>query len=244
MLHVATASRRIPDATVARLPLYHRGLLELVRLKRSTVASEELAELTGVNAAKVRKDLSYLGTYGTRGVGYDVENLLHQIGHELGLSENWPVAIIGIGNLGRALAAYGGFSARGVDASDVDATVLLNVDLRAGLRLDLLNHLAARPDDLADLLRIDLDRDDARRILRQALPDRGDRLKHLGEDMEPALASLIQDLVQILANFGEIRRIDVGVFGLAQLKSKLLFVIVHFGPRRLRASPVKGMTGN
>lgn len=113
MLHVATASRRIPDATVARLPLYHRGLLELVRLKRSTVASEELAELTGVNAAKVRKDLSYLGTYGTRGVGYDVENLLHQIGHELGLSENWPVAIIGIGNLGRALAAYGGFSARG-----------------------------------------------------------------------------------------------------------------------------------
>ena len=106
-------TRRIPDATVARLPLYHRGLLELVRSKRATVSSVALAEVTGVNAAKVRKDLSYLGTYGTRGVGYDVENLLHQIGRELGLTQNWPVVIVGIGNLGRALATYGGFSARG-----------------------------------------------------------------------------------------------------------------------------------
>ena len=105
--------RRIPEATVARLPLYHRGLLDLARAKAATVSSEELAELAGVNAAKVRKDLSYLGTYGIRGVGYDVENLLHQIGRELGLTENWPVVIVGIGNLGRALATYGGFSARG-----------------------------------------------------------------------------------------------------------------------------------
>lgn len=108
-----TRSRRIPDATVARLPLYHRGLLDLVRAKHSTVSSEALAELTGVNAAKVRKDLSHLGTYGTRGIGYDVENLLHQIARELGLGQNWPVVIVGIGNLGRALASYGGFSARG-----------------------------------------------------------------------------------------------------------------------------------
>ena len=87
--------------------------MELLRAKRSNVSSVALAELTGVNAAKVRKDLSYLGTYGTRGVGYDVENLLHQISRELGLTQNWPVVIVGIGNLGRALAAYGGFSARG-----------------------------------------------------------------------------------------------------------------------------------
>ncbi len=114
--NVATVSRpnkRIPDATVARLPLYHRALMELLRAKRNNVSSVALAELTGVNAAKVRKDLSYLGTYGTRGVGYDVENLLHQISRELGLTQNWPVVIVGIGNLGRALAAYGGFSARG-----------------------------------------------------------------------------------------------------------------------------------
>ncbi len=98
---------------MARLPLYHRGLLELVRSKQLTISSVALAELTGVNAAKVRKDLSHLGSYGTRGVGYDVENLLRQIARELGLTQNWPVIIVGIGNLGRALASYGGFSARG-----------------------------------------------------------------------------------------------------------------------------------
>jgi redox-sensing transcriptional repressor len=110
---VTRSSRRIPDATVARLPLYHRGLVDLLRAKKTTVSSVSLADITGVNAAKVRKDLSYLGTYGTRGVGYDVENLLQQISRELGLTQNWPVVIVGIGNLGRALALYGGFSARG-----------------------------------------------------------------------------------------------------------------------------------
>jgi redox-sensing transcriptional repressor len=105
--------RKIPDATVERLPLYHRALVTLARRKNATVSSDVLAELTGVNAAKVRKDLSFLGTYGTRGVGYDVDNLLHEISRELGLTENWPVVIVGIGNLGRALATYNGFSARG-----------------------------------------------------------------------------------------------------------------------------------
>jgi redox-sensing transcriptional repressor len=78
-----------------------------------TVSSEELARLAGVNAAKVRKDLSYLGSYGTRGVGYDVEYLLYQITRELGLTQDWPTAMIGIGNLGRALASYKGFAERG-----------------------------------------------------------------------------------------------------------------------------------
>ena len=78
-----------------------------------TVSSERLAALAGVNAAKVRKDLSYLGSYGTRGVGYDVEFLLHQISRELGLTHDWPVVIVGIGNLGHALANYRGFGARG-----------------------------------------------------------------------------------------------------------------------------------
>lgn len=110
---MSRGARRIPEATVERLPLYHRGLIELTRAKHSRVSSVALAEITGVNAAKVRKDLSYLGTYGTRGVGYDVENLTRQIGRELGLTQNWPVIIVGIGNLGQALASYGGFSARG-----------------------------------------------------------------------------------------------------------------------------------
>jgi redox-sensing transcriptional repressor len=108
----STARRRIPEATVARLPVYLRSLLEL-NGDTTTVSSERLAEMAGVNAAKVRKDLSYLGSYGTRGVGYDVEYLLFQMNRELGLHQHWPVVIVGIGNLGNALANYGGFSASG-----------------------------------------------------------------------------------------------------------------------------------
>jgi redox-sensing transcriptional repressor len=106
------ARRRIPEATVARLPVYLRSLLEIAG-SATTVSSERLAELAGVNAAKVRKDLSYLGSYGTRGVGYDVEYLLFQMNRELGLTQHWPVVIVGIGNLGHALANYGGFGASG-----------------------------------------------------------------------------------------------------------------------------------
>jgi len=79
----------------------------------TTVSSEQLAELAGVNAAKVRKDLSHLGSYGTRGVGYDVEFLIFQVRRELGLTQDWPVAIAGAGNLGHALAGFAGFRARG-----------------------------------------------------------------------------------------------------------------------------------
>src|SRR5947208_9127427 len=117
--------RRIPEATVARLPLYLRSLLEAAEAKTTTVSSERLAEMAGVNAAKVRKDLSYLGSYGTRGVGYDVEYLLFQISRELGLTQDWPVVIVGVGNLGHALANYRGFSARGfrvVGLVDADAS--------------------------------------------------------------------------------------------------------------------------
>ncbi len=92
-----------------------------------TVSSEELAHMAGVNAAKVRKDLSYLGSYGTRGVGYDIEYLLYQITRELGLTQDLPAAIIGLGNLGRALASFKGFAERGFKISalfDVDDSVV------------------------------------------------------------------------------------------------------------------------
>jgi redox-sensing transcriptional repressor len=123
--------RLIPEATVARLPLYYRALLDFADQAVGTVSSEQLAELAGVNAAKVRKDLSHLGTYGTRGVGYVVGELVDEIARELGLTRDWPVAIVGLGNLGHALANYRGFGARGfevvalfdADASKVGDTV-------------------------------------------------------------------------------------------------------------------------
>jgi redox-sensing transcriptional repressor len=105
--------RRIPEATVARLPVYLRTLLDVQADEVTTISSERLAELAGVNAAKVRKDLSYLGSYGTRGVGYDVDYLRFQMSRELGLTQDWPVVIVGMGNLGAALANYGGFGDRG-----------------------------------------------------------------------------------------------------------------------------------
>ncbi len=105
--------RRIPEATVARLPVYLRLLMEQGAAGVESISSEGLAELAGVNAAKVRKDLSYLGSYGTRGVGYEVDYLVYQIRRELGLDHDWPVVIVGAGNLGQALAGYGGFGERG-----------------------------------------------------------------------------------------------------------------------------------
>ncbi|MBA2445285.1 MAG: redox-sensing transcriptional repressor Rex [Nocardioidaceae bacterium] len=107
------AERGIPEATVARLPVYLRALTALSDLDVATASSEDLAVSAGVNSAKLRKDLSYLGTYGTRGVGYDVNYLRYQIAREIGLTQDWPVVIVGIGNLGHALANYSGFASRG-----------------------------------------------------------------------------------------------------------------------------------
>lgn len=105
--------RSIPEATVGRLPVYLRALVDLAEAGAGTVSSDELADAAGVNSAKVRKDLSHLGSYGTRGVGYDVAYLIHQIRRELGLTQHWAIVIVGIGNLGQALANYGGFAERG-----------------------------------------------------------------------------------------------------------------------------------
>jgi len=115
--------RAIPEATVARLPVYLRALLEAAEQQTTTLSSDVLAARTGVNAAQVRKDLSHLGSYGTRGVGYDVEFLVRQISRQLGLNQDRRVAIVGVGNLGQALARYHGFPARGfriVAAFDAD----------------------------------------------------------------------------------------------------------------------------
>jgi len=122
----ATGARRgIPEATVARLPVYHRVLTALRERGVATVSSSELAQASGVNSAKLRKDLSHLGSYGTRGVGYGVDYLRYQIARELGLTQDWPVVIVGVGNLGHALAGYGGFASRGfriVGLLDADPT--------------------------------------------------------------------------------------------------------------------------
>jgi redox-sensing transcriptional repressor len=113
----------------------------------ATVSSEALAEASGVNSAKVRKDLSHLGSYGTRGVGYDVWHLIHEIRAALGLTQHWPILIAGIGNLGQALAHYRGFTERGFRVA-----ALVDVDpAKQGLWIE---GLEVRPlTDLVDLVK-------------------------------------------------------------------------------------------
>jgi redox-sensing transcriptional repressor len=106
-------SRETPAATIARLPVYLRVLAALADEGIGTVSSGGLAQAAGVSPAQLRKDLSYLGSYGTRGVGYDVAYLQFQLGREVGSTQLWPVIIVGLGNLGRALAHYAGFGSRG-----------------------------------------------------------------------------------------------------------------------------------
>ncbi|HUU61102.1 MAG TPA: redox-sensing transcriptional repressor Rex [Acidimicrobiia bacterium] len=102
----------LPRVVVPRLSLYLRCLEELPPgVER--ISSAALAELAGVTSAKLRKDLSYLGSYGVRGVGYQTEHLRCQIRRELGLTRDWPLVIVGMGNLGRALAHYDGFREEG-----------------------------------------------------------------------------------------------------------------------------------
>jgi redox-sensing transcriptional repressor len=127
----------ISEATVARLPVYLRVLTSLAEAGVATVSSDVLAHAAGVGPAKLRKDLSHLGSYGTRGVGYDVDFLIYQISRALGLTQHYSVVIIGVGNLGQALAGYGGFGTRGFRvAALVDAdrgrvgSVIAGVEVR------------------------------------------------------------------------------------------------------------------
>jgi redox-sensing transcriptional repressor len=136
-------ARDIPEATVARLPVYLRALSALADQDITTCSSEDLAAAAGVNSAKLRKDLSYLGSYGTRGVGYDVDYLRYQIAREIGVTQDWPVVIVGIGNLGHALANFSGFRSRGfrvVALLDADPArhheVVAGIDVRSFDDLD------------------------------------------------------------------------------------------------------------
>ena len=134
---------RVPEATIARLPLYLRALHELADDGRGTVRSEALATAAGVGSATLRKDLSHLGSYGTRGVGYDVEHLVEQVSRELGVSRQCSVVLVGIGNLGRALAGYAGFAARGLAV----AALLDSDPAKVGQQVDglVVRHLDELP---------------------------------------------------------------------------------------------------
>ena len=107
-------SAKIPPTTVQRLPLYLRCLIEAQARRMPVVNSVQIADMAGTNAAQVRKDFSYLGELGTRGVGYDVDSLIVNLSKRLGVAVHRRVAIIGFGRLGSALQGYAGFEERGM----------------------------------------------------------------------------------------------------------------------------------
>jgi len=116
--------RKIPDETVRRLPIYLRGLLFLSEQGQQNVSSRNLADFLGVNPWQIRKDFSYFGGFGTRGVGYKIENLAKQINKILKLDVVHKVALVGVGNLGLVVLAYPGFRIYGFDiaaAFDIDS---------------------------------------------------------------------------------------------------------------------------
>lgn len=138
------SQRAIPAATVARLPGYLRVLGEFANGKQSRISSSQLAIAAGVNPAKLRKDLSHLGSYGVRGVGYTVEHLTDQISRALGLNRDWPVVVVGVGHLGRALVGYDGFAARGFRiAALVDANPSIVGQRVSGLPVHDMAQLSA-----------------------------------------------------------------------------------------------------
>ncbi len=114
---------KVPEATIKRLSIYMRVLRDLERKGVEVISSAELADICGVNAAQIRKDLTYFGEFGIRGVGYYVKELHFDIRRVLGLNQKRNVALVGVGNLGRALASYRNFTEHGytfVAAFDVD----------------------------------------------------------------------------------------------------------------------------
>jgi redox-sensing transcriptional repressor len=119
----SAADGGVPKAVVSRLSLYLRELQHLIRDGRETTSSGQLGNLLGFSDAQVRKDLAYFGHFGHPGVGYRCDELVSAIRRILGTDRDWPVAIIGTGNLGHALLGYRGFSHQGfriVAAFDTD----------------------------------------------------------------------------------------------------------------------------
>jgi redox-sensing transcriptional repressor len=159
-----------PDVVIRRLPLYARSLRDLLMEGRSSVSSREFGDRINVTAAQIRKDLSCFGEFGKQGIGYDVEKLLHQIEHILGLTQEWPVALIGIGHLGEALARYEGFRRQDIrvaalfdnDPTKIGAEIngmrILPIEKLAtaahdqGIRLAIITVPASHAQEVADRL--------------------------------------------------------------------------------------------
>ncbi len=107
------AQVKIPDIVVGRLPLYLRALEIMVDDNREITSSQELGDRLGISSAQIRKDLSQFGEFGKQGTGYNVTFLVKKLKEIMHVNKTWPMVLVGVGDLGRAVADYGGFTPRG-----------------------------------------------------------------------------------------------------------------------------------
>jgi len=152
MMERSARRKQIPEPTIARLPIYQRITSELLRGGATTVSSDQLGRLAGVTAAKVRKDLSAIGSLGTRGSGYDAAALVAGIAATMGAGETWRVVLVGVGNLGRALINTRGFLTRSYELVGlVDSSpALLGAEV-AGTTVSTFDDLASRLEATVDI---------------------------------------------------------------------------------------------
>jgi redox-sensing transcriptional repressor len=164
------ASPNVPDIVIARLPLYLRVLARMADSGQEITSSHELGERLDISSAQIRKDLSHFGEFGKQGTGYNIEFLISQLRRILKLEQEWQVALVGLGDLGRALAHYGGFRHRGFRITRIfdndpdkigtqigDFTVLASSQLqeevtKAGIRVAMLAVPAPAAQEVCDTL--------------------------------------------------------------------------------------------
>ena len=164
------ASSDIPDIVIGRLPIYLRALVRLQQEDREITSSHELGQRLGISSAQIRKDLSHFGEFGKQGTGYHVVTLSAELQRILNVNREWKVALVGVGDLGHALARYGGFIDRGFrithlfdsDASKAGEVVsgmriqpteeMQRTVIQAGIKIAMLTTPADAAQEATDLL--------------------------------------------------------------------------------------------
>jgi redox-sensing transcriptional repressor len=159
----------IPDIVIGRLPVYLRALAVMAAAGQEITSSHELGEKLGISSAQIRKDLSHFGEFGKQGTGYRISHLQDQLRRILKVDREWPVALIGLGDIGHAIARYGGFKDRGFviklvfdsDPTKIgqpignlvvqDVATLTDVVREQGVQVAMLAVTAKAAQDVADL---------------------------------------------------------------------------------------------
>lgn len=163
------AFSEIPDIVIGRLPVYLRALSVMAAAGQEITSSHELGEKLGISSAQIRKDLSHFGEFGKQGTGYRISHLQDQLRRILKVDREWPVALIGLGDIGHAIARYGGFKDRGFviklifdsDSAKIghsignlvvqDVATLPDLVREQGVQVAMLAVTAKAAQDVADL---------------------------------------------------------------------------------------------